>query len=57
MKVPRIAWAGQFVTITTNRFSPDLVSYLGVGVREVQRMSLEEIFVANVIHHRELRGL
>jgi hypothetical protein len=25
-------------------------------VREVQRMSLEEIFVANVMHHREVRG-
>jgi ABC-2 type transport system ATP-binding protein len=48
---------GQFVTITTNRFTPDLVSLLGAGVREVQRMTLEEIFVANVMHHRELRGL
>jgi len=47
---------GQFVTITTNRYSPDLVSFLGSGVREVQRMSLEEIFVATVMHHRELRG-
>ena len=47
---------GQFVTLTTNRFSPDLISFLGSGVREVQRMSLEEIFVANVMHHRELRG-
>jgi ABC-2 type transport system ATP-binding protein len=47
---------GQFVTITTNRFSKDLISFLGSGVREVQRMSLEEIFVATVIHHREVRG-
>lgn len=47
---------GQFVTITTDRFSADLVAFLGTGVREVQRMSLEEIFVANVMHHRELRG-
>jgi ABC-2 type transport system ATP-binding protein len=47
---------GQFVTITTNRFSKDLISFLGSGVREVQRMSLEEIFVANVMHHREVRG-
>jgi ABC-2 type transport system ATP-binding protein len=46
---------GQFVTITTNRFSKDLISFLG-PVREVQRMSLEEIFVATVIHHREVRG-
>jgi len=47
---------GQFVTITTNRFSDDLVSFLGNGVRQVHRMSLEEIFVANVMHHREMRG-
>jgi ABC-2 type transport system ATP-binding protein len=47
---------GQFVTLTTNRFSPDLLAFLGPAVREVQRMSLEEIFVANVMHHRELRG-
>ena len=47
---------GQFVTLTTNRFSEDLLAFLGNGVRQVQRMSLEEIFVANVMHHRELRG-
>jgi ABC-2 type transport system ATP-binding protein len=47
---------GQFVTLTTNQYSPDLVSFLGAGVREVQRMSLEEIFVATVMHHREVRG-
>jgi len=47
---------GQFVTLTTNRYTPDLLSFLGSSVREVQRMSLEEIFVANVMHHRELRG-
>jgi len=47
---------GQFVTLTTNRYSEDLLAFLGNGVRQVQRMSLEEIFVANVMHHRELRG-
>jgi len=47
---------GQFVTLTTNRFSPDLLAFLGSSVREVHRMSLEEIFVANVMHHREARG-
>jgi ABC-2 type transport system ATP-binding protein len=46
---------GQFVTLTTNRFSGELLARL-VGVREVQRMNLEEIFVANVMHHREARG-
>ncbi len=48
---------GQFVTLTTNRFSQDLLAFLGASVREVHRMSLEEIFVANVMHHREMRGL
>jgi ABC-2 type transport system ATP-binding protein len=50
---------GQFVTLTTNRFSEELPGWLtrlGATVREVQRMSLEEIFVANVMHHREARG-
>jgi ABC-2 type transport system ATP-binding protein len=48
---------GQFTTLTTNRFSDELVSRLGSAVRAVQRMSLEEIFVATVFHHREARGL
>jgi ABC-2 type transport system ATP-binding protein len=47
---------GQFVTLTTNHFSQDLLAFLGGNVREVHRMSLEEIFVANVMHHREIRG-
>jgi ABC-2 type transport system ATP-binding protein len=47
---------GQFVTLTTDRFSDDTLARLGSTVREVHRMSLEEIFVANVIHHREARG-
>jgi ABC-2 type transport system ATP-binding protein len=47
---------GQFVTLTTNHFSQDLLAFLGGNVREVHRMSLEEIFVANVLHHREVRG-
>jgi ABC-2 type transport system ATP-binding protein len=50
---------GQFVTLTTNHFSEELPGWLtrqGATVREVQRMSLEEIFVANVMHHREARG-
>jgi len=47
---------GQFVTLTTNQFSDDTLARLGGTVREVHRMSLEEIFVANVMHHREARG-
>jgi ABC-2 type transport system ATP-binding protein len=47
---------GQFVTLTTNQFSDGFAALLGSNVREVQRMNLEEIFVANVMHHREVRG-
>jgi ABC-2 type transport system ATP-binding protein len=47
---------GQFTTLTTNGFTEDLPARMGVEVREVQRMSLEEIFVANVMHHRETRS-
>jgi ABC-2 type transport system ATP-binding protein len=47
---------GQFTTLTTNGFTPDLPARIGAEVHEVQRMSLEEIFVANVMHHRELRS-
>jgi ABC-2 type transport system ATP-binding protein len=46
---------GHFHTLTTNQFSDEHVSRLGNAVRHVHRMSLEEIFVANVMHHRELR--
>jgi ABC-2 type transport system ATP-binding protein len=47
---------GQFVTLTINRYSDELLAPFGQHVREVQRMNLEEIFVANVMHHREVRG-
>jgi len=47
---------GHFHTLTTNRFDERQLAQLGASVRNVQRMSLEEIFVANVMHHREARG-
>jgi len=47
---------GQFVTLTTNQFSEGLQRLIGPHVAQVQRMNLEEIFVANVMHHREARG-
>jgi ABC-2 type transport system ATP-binding protein len=47
---------GQFVTLTTNVFGEDTLARLGATVRKVHRMSLEEIFVANVMHHREALG-
>jgi len=47
---------GHFATLTTDHFSEAQLEQLGASVREVQRMNLEEIFVANVMHHREARG-
>jgi ABC-2 type transport system ATP-binding protein len=47
---------GQFVTLTTNQFSEGLQRLIGTHVTHVQRMNLEEIFVANVMFHREARG-
>lgn len=47
---------GQIVSITTNGFAPELMSRFndeGAETLDVQRMSLEEIFVANVMRHRE----
>ena len=46
---------GQFITLTTNRYSEGLKALIGPGLRDVHRMSLEEIFVANVFHHRGAR--
>ncbi len=46
---------GHFHTLTTNKFSEEQVTRLGSSVRHVQRMNLEEIFVANVMYHRETR--
>jgi ABC-2 type transport system ATP-binding protein len=46
---------GHFHTLTTNQFSDLQLARLGASVRNVHRMNLEEIFVANVMHHRELR--
>jgi ABC-2 type transport system ATP-binding protein len=47
---------GQFVTLTINRYSEEVLAPFSAQVRQVQRMNLEEIFVANVMHHREVRG-
>ncbi len=47
---------GRFVTLTTHRFSAALLAQLEGHVQEVQRMSLEEIFVATVMAEREARG-
>jgi ABC-2 type transport system ATP-binding protein len=47
---------GHFHTLTTDQFSDAQIARLGTSVRHVHRMNLEEIFVANVMHHREARG-
>jgi ABC-2 type transport system ATP-binding protein len=47
---------GHFHTLTTNHFSEEQIARLGASVRNVQRMNLEEIFVANVMFNRETRG-
>ena len=47
--------SGQLAVATTKAYSPDLDAAFeraGVRVREVQRMTLEEIFVANVMSSR-----
>jgi ABC-2 type transport system ATP-binding protein len=47
---------GRFITLTTNRYSEGLRALVGPNATDVQRMNLEEIFVANVMYHREVRG-
>ena len=57
--VVNVTRSGSVVTITANDYRPDLVAAYeeaGAHVREVQRMTLEEIFVANVMHKRKERG-
>lgn len=49
---------GMVATVTTNRFTPELVArygQAGIAVHEIQRMTLEEVFVANVMHSRKER--
>ena len=52
-EVVRCEADGPFATLTTNHFSEALLARLGGAVQEVHRMSLEEIFVATVMHNRE----
>lgn len=46
---------GRILVVTTNTYSPGLevaYNHAGATVRDVQRMTLEEIFVATVMHNR-----
>jgi ABC-2 type transport system ATP-binding protein len=50
--------SGRVATVTTNHYTPELhrlYERAGIEVHEVQRMSLEEIFVANVMSSRKER--
>jgi ABC-2 type transport system ATP-binding protein len=54
-----VAVDGQLATLTSNAFAPELaagIQQAGATILDVQRMSLEEIFVANVMHHRKELG-
>lgn len=44
---------GPNVTLTVDGFSDDFLARLGAPVQEVHRMSLEEVFVATVMHSRQ----
>ncbi len=47
---------GSLATLTVDGFSDALLARLGAPVQAVQRMSLEEIFVATVMHSRDVQG-
>jgi len=50
---------GRLAVVTTNAYRDELPARYrqsGAHVHEVQRMTLEEIFVANVLHNRKERG-
>lgn len=50
---------GRLVAVTTSAYDPALAAACepaGIAVRDVQRMTLEEIFVATVMHHRRERA-
>lgn len=55
--VVEVVRKGHTATITSNRWSPDIAALYersGATVHEIQRMNLEEIFIASVFHKREL---
>ena len=57
--VVEIARSGHVATVTVDDFRPELSGLFeaaGARLRDVQRMTLEEIFVANVLHGRKERG-
>jgi ABC-2 type transport system ATP-binding protein len=56
--VVEVARSGRLATVTVDAFGPELPSAFersGVAVRDVRRLTLEEIFVAGVMHRRKER--
>ncbi len=54
-----VTHTGHVATVTTNAWTPQLQAdceQTGATVHEVQRMTLEEVFVANVMHSRKERA-
>jgi ABC-2 type transport system ATP-binding protein len=54
-----VSTSGQLATVTTNHYTPELhhvFERAGAVIHEVQRMTLEEIFVANVMNSRRERA-
>lgn len=50
---------GKIATITTDAWSPEIASFYqstGASIHEIQRMNLEEIFIASVFNKREQAG-
>jgi ABC-2 type transport system ATP-binding protein len=57
--VVEVSTSGQLATVTTNHYTPELHRVFersGAVIHEVQRMTLEEIFVANVMNSRRERA-
>ena len=58
--VTDVVRSGSTAVVTTNAYSPELEAIYaraGATVRDVRRMTLEEIFVATVMHNRKERGV
>jgi ABC-2 type transport system ATP-binding protein len=54
-----VSTSGQLATVTTNHYTPELhelYQRAGAVIHDVQRMTLEEIFVANVLNSRRERA-
>jgi len=57
--VTEVTRSGHSAVVTTNAYSPALhalYEQAGAALRDVQRMTLDEIFVATVMHNRKERG-